>query len=120
MGSGSSRERRNDYPVYSQPRYLVPPVQPTYPPSNYQQYRPGIIPNMYPPGYYHQQYPSPNTGHWTRSPAPSPVVGAPSQQTVTVRNAVNIKKGTIQLIKDMENPGFYLLAFSYDAESPGR
>jgi hypothetical protein len=89
---------------------------------------------MYPPGYYHQQFPYPNTGRWNPLPAPSPAVAAPSpavaapspvvavpsQQTVKVHNTVNINKGTIQLIKDTENPGFYLLAFSYDAESPGR
>lgn len=41
------------------------------------------------------------------------------QQTVTIRNAVNIQKGTIRLEKDEESPGFYLLAFSFDADSEG-
>lgn len=52
-------------------------------------------------------------------PRSSSVPVESSQQTITIRNAVNIQKSTLRLIKDAEMPGFYLLAFSYDANSAG-
>ncbi|KAH7430156.1 hypothetical protein KP509_09G086300 [Ceratopteris richardii] len=94
-------------------------------------------PHFYPPGYhgYHPDYqtmPPPPRNYQTIQasnalPAPPPVVGSPSaqqhstaqQQTITIHNAVNIKKNTITLFEDGKNPGFYLLSFSYDAEFPG-
>lgn len=52
-------------------------------------------------------------------PQPVESSSAVQQQTVTIRNDVNIQKSTIRLDKDEENPGFYLLAFSFDSDSAG-
>lgn len=132
MGNGPSRRQRNEYSMY-------PPPQPTYslPPGPYTSIPPYHPSTRFPPPYYSnyngpiarpsQFYPhslpsstSSNYLAQSSSAAPPAVSAAPAsqQQTVTIRNAVNIQKNTLRLIKDVE-PGFYLLAFSYDAESPG-
>ena len=126
MGNGSSRRRRNEAPIYApQPWYVLPPVQPAYHPVPYPQYPPdpvASLPNVYWHGYNSQRHPVPNSSIGCQPPLPPASSGTanPTQQTVTVHNAVNIKKGTIRLIKDTEQLGFYLLSFIYDAESSGR
>eukprot|EP00250_Pteridium_aquilinum_P013862 c21619_g1_i1 orf=443-1615(-) len=71
---------------------------------------------------------STSSSHWAQSSDSVPPVESSlpaqaqpltQQQTVTIRNAVNIQKNTVSLIEDAEAPGFYLLAFSYDADSAG-
>ena len=37
----------------------------------------------------------------------------------TIKNDVNLRKSTLRLEKDEENPGFYLVAFSFDAIAAG-
>eukprot|EP00250_Pteridium_aquilinum_P005600 c15673_g1_i1 orf=139-1182(+) len=37
------------------------------------------------------------------------------QKVVTIRNEVNVNKATLRLEKDEENPGYYLVAFTFDA-----
>ncbi|KAH7427097.1 hypothetical protein KP509_10G030100 [Ceratopteris richardii] len=42
-----------------------------------------------------------------------------NQKASTIKNDVNLKKSTLRLERDEENPGFYLVAFSFDALVPG-
>lgn len=51
-------------------------------------------------------------------PAPPPYVE--HQKAVTIRNDVNLKKETLRIEPDEENPGKYLVAFTYDATVAGR
>jgi hypothetical protein len=37
-----------------------------------------------------------------------------------IKNNYNLKKATLRLEKDEENPGYYLVAFSFDASVAGR
>lgn len=37
------------------------------------------------------------------------------QKVIPIRNEVNVNKSTVHLEKDKENPGFYLVAFTFDA-----
>ncbi|KAI4322253.1 hypothetical protein L6164_021964 [Bauhinia variegata] len=41
------------------------------------------------------------------------------QKAVTIRNDVNIKKETLRIEPDEDNPGNFLVAFSFDATAPG-
>lgn len=50
-------------------------------------------------------------------PAPPPYVE--HQKAVTIRNDVNLKKETLRIEPDEENPGKYLVAFTYDATVAG-
>ncbi|KAJ4847860.1 putative E3 ubiquitin-protein ligase log2 [Turnera subulata] len=106
-------------------------------------------PTQYPnpnPGYYHYPgyYPPPPPGmpaplpapydhhhrmdpaaHWVGGrypcgpmmPPPAPYVE--HQKAVTIRNDVNLKKETLRLVKDEENPGRLLVAFTFDATVAG-
>lgn len=42
------------------------------------------------------------------------------QKAVTIRNDVNVKKETLRIEPDEENPDKYLVAFSFDATVAGR
>lgn len=42
------------------------------------------------------------------------------QKAVTIRNDVNIRKETLRMEPDEENPGHFLVAFTFDAIVPGR
>lgn len=67
------------------------------------------------PSYY--QYP----GYYP--PPPPAMPAAPCvehQKAVTVRNDVNLKKETLRIEPDEENPGKYLVAFTFDATVSGR
>ncbi|KAI5076337.1 hypothetical protein GOP47_0008402 [Adiantum capillus-veneris] len=41
------------------------------------------------------------------------------QKVVPIRNEVNVNKSTLRLERDEENPGYYLVAFTFDAIVPG-
>jgi len=45
---------------------------------------------------------------------------AEDQKPNTIQNDVNLKKATLRLEKDEENPGYYLVAFTFDATVAGR
>ena len=45
---------------------------------------------------------------------------AEHQKANTIQNDVNLKKATLRLEKDEENPGYHLVAFSFDATVAGR
>jgi hypothetical protein len=53
------------------------------------------------------------------APVSIPDVAMP-QNANTIQNDVNLKKETLRLEKDEENPGFHLVAFSFDATVSGR
>lgn len=42
------------------------------------------------------------------------------QKAVTIRNDVNLKKETLKLEADEENPGKFLVSFTFDATVAGR
>lgn len=102
---------------------------PNLPQGQYYQY-----PRFYPPppvgGPYPQPYrgvhPAPAPGNWVNGPypygpAPHPVIPyVEHQKAVTIRNDVNIKKKSLRVEPDEENPGHFLVAFTFDATAPGR
>jgi len=53
-------------------------------------------------------------------PPPRALEVAEHQKANTIQNDVNLKKATLRLEKDEENPGYYLVAFSFDATVAGR
>ncbi|KAG8376545.1 hypothetical protein BUALT_Bualt09G0074600 [Buddleja alternifolia] len=55
-------------------------------------------------------------GHMIRPPVPSYVE---HQKAVTIRNDVNLKKETLRIEPDEENPGKHLVAFTFDATVAG-
>lgn len=42
------------------------------------------------------------------------------QKAVTIRNDVNLKKETLKVVPDEENPGRFLVTFTFDATVAGR
>lgn len=75
--------------------------------------------HQYPPGYHP---PQPYDYHRCPSGAASLAVEpcVERQKTVTIKNDVNIKKETIRVVEDEENPAKFLLTFTFDATAPGR
>ncbi|XP_054795070.1 probable E3 ubiquitin-protein ligase LOG2 [Prosopis cineraria] len=51
--------------------------------------------------------------------APPPAPYVEHQKAVTIRNDVNVKKGTLRVEPDEENPGRSLVAFTFDATVDG-
>ena len=51
-------------------------------------------------------------------PAAAPYVE--HQKAVTIRNEVNLKKESLRIEADEENPGKFLVAFTFDADVAGR
>jgi E3 ubiquitin-protein ligase MGRN1 len=54
-----------------------------------------------------------------------PVMNQPApfvehQKAVTIRNDINIKKETLAISPDEQNPGFFLVSFTFDATVSGR
>ncbi|CAL9228966.1 unnamed protein product [Arabidopsis halleri] len=89
------------------PGYCLPPPQP-------QPYSLHHL-HQYPPHSYQLPHPLIPGG---RSPIlPSPYV---HQKAVTIRNDVNLKKESLRLIPDSENPNRLLVSFTFDATLPGR
>lgn len=96
---------------------------------------PSRFPNPNPPGYYpyHGYYPQqpvpgpfgPFYPDWAGGQYPYRAVPAPvtpyveHQKAVTIRNDVNIKKETLRVEPDEDNPGKYLISFTFDATAPG-
>lgn len=148
-GSSSASRRRHHRSHQGQPspqpeitanRYVFAAATP-YPnpnPPQYYQY-PGYYPQpppmvgSYPPPYHvgGGVYPAP--GNWVNGPhhygAGAGAGAVPHhpvtplvehQKAVTIRNDVNIKKESLRLEPDEENPGQFLVAFTFDATAPGR
>ena len=149
MGSsGSTRRRRHgsrrSHPLPPQPelstnRYVVTAATPY--PSQYQnpnapQYY--QYPGLYPPpsaplpapyDHHHRvAHPQMDPGHgnWVGGRYPCGPVSPPAthrlehQKAVTIRNDVNLKKETLRIEPDEDNPGRFLVAFTFDATVAGR
>jgi len=111
------------------------PHMPYYYPPNYN----GAMPA---PQFFHQSIPT--NGHYLmslpppqgfRAPpgslpppsnAPPPLpprthasAGVENQKANTIQNDVNLKKATLRLERDEENPGYFLVAFSFDTTVAG-
>ncbi|GAU20284.1 hypothetical protein TSUD_337650 [Trifolium subterraneum] len=90
------------------------------PPMHYPQYH---YPGYYPPMHHH---PHPHIDPSRYYPNPcGPVMNQPApfvehQKAVTIRNDVNIKKETLSVSPDEQNPGFFLVSFTFDATVSGR
>lgn len=124
MGIGSSRRigrtqqfngRRDGRSSDAAPAGFLPYYYPGQYDGNYPQ---GFIQsngqfviNIQPNAFSHMITPSSTT------PVPLPHLNyvAEQQKASTIKNDVNLRKTTLRLEKDEENPGHYLVAFSFDA-----
>lgn len=102
----------NAPPYYQYPGYYPPPPPAAMPmplPAPYDHHHPAAHANWvngrYPYGPMMQTAPPPYVEH---------------QKAVTIRNDVNLKKETLRIEADEENPGKYLVSFTYDATVAGR
>lgn len=59
-------------------------------------------------------------GYGPMMPPPPVVPYIEHQKAVTIRNDVNLKKETLKLEADEDNPGKFLVTFTFDATVPGR
>lgn len=69
---------------------------------------------------YHPGWASAPRYPYGLSPPPPPTPFVEHQKAVTIRNDVNLKKETLRIVPDEENPGRYLVAFTFDATVSGR
>ncbi|MED6110697.1 putative E3 ubiquitin-protein ligase log2 [Stylosanthes scabra] len=130
-------------PVAPQPEitsnpFLYPPGGNPYPPQYPNQNRPPMqypypYPAYYPPPptvpfpHHNQQQAQPQMGAgWVggRGYPCGPMVAPPApivehQKAVTIRNDVNVKKETLKIEPDDENPGQFLVSFTFDATVSG-
>ena len=122
MSEGLAAER----PLPSSPPPLAPPqAPPYYPPPPQQQQQPPPPPQ---PAYNNGQLyggfraPYPNQGPAAApAAAPAPPAAGPSQeltQTATIRNAVNLKKATLEATPLPGEPRKLALSFTFDASQP--
>lgn len=99
----------NPPPYYQYPGYYHPP--------------PPAMPVPLPAPYDHHHRVDP--AHWVGGRYPcGPMVAPPApyvehQKAVTIRNDVNLKKESLRLEPDEENPGKFLVAFTFDATVAG-
>ena len=91
-------------------------------------YPPPPVPLPAPYDHHHRLPPHMDPGHGNymgaRYPC-GPVMHQPApyvehQKAVTIRNDVNLKKETLKIEPDEENPGKYLVCFTFDATVAGR
>jgi len=134
-------------PEISANRYVfvaaaTPYPNPSHPPLQYSQYpgyyapQPPAVPASLPAPYDHHHRggphahphldPSQAQAHWVGGSYPcGSVMGPPTpyvdhQKAVTIRNDVNLKKETLRIEPDEENPGRFLVSFTFDATVTGR
>lgn len=102
-------------------RFVYPAAAPPY--QNYPNYYPpppGTVPMPLPAPYDHHHRQAIDPISWRcqqQAPAPAPYVE--HQKAVTIKNDVNIKKETLMIEPDEENPGFFLVTFTFDATVSG-
>ncbi|KAF3530459.1 hypothetical protein DY000_02043572 [Brassica cretica] len=144
-GGGDGRRRRqqrrsNTLPT-SSPSPSPPPPPPSLPPPNrivFAAATPYPNPNYQYPGYYpppppgpydqhhHIHYPPPpQHPYYGRYPYNGPMMPpqlpcVEHQKAVTIRNDVNLKKESLKLEPDPDNPGRVLVSFTFDATVSGR
>ncbi|XP_028776007.1 probable E3 ubiquitin-protein ligase LOG2 [Neltuma alba] len=64
---------------------------------------------------HHQTDPSRTGGSYHCRPAIPPLPYVEHRKAVTIRNDVNVKKETLRIEPDEQNPGRFLVAFTFDA-----
>ncbi|KAI9195346.1 hypothetical protein LWI28_014028 [Acer negundo] len=111
----------------NQSQYVFAAATP-YPP-HYQNRTHNHQPYQHYPGGYYPAMPLPGPGpydfhHYPGGrgvPTPPPVIMpyVEHQKAVTIRNDVNVKKETLRVEPDEENPGKFVVAFTFDATAPG-
>lgn len=127
------------HPEIAANRYVFAAATPY--PSQYPNPNPNPPPYFQYPGYYppqaaaafdqhhHHQAGPPHmeVGNWVGGRYPcGPVMQAAAapyvehQKAVTIRNDVNIKKETLRVEADEDNPGKFLVSFTFDATLAGR
>ncbi|WOH00931.1 hypothetical protein DCAR_0520307 [Daucus carota subsp. sativus] len=102
-------------PYYQYPGYHQPPTMPVPLQAPYDHHHRAMPPPQMHPGqanWVGGQYPC---GYVM--PAPTPYVE--HQKAVTIRNDVNLKKETLRVEPDEENPGKFLVTFTFDATVAG-
>ncbi|XP_015937977.1 probable E3 ubiquitin-protein ligase LOG2 [Arachis duranensis] len=111
-------------PVTPQPeitanRFVYPAAATPY--HNYPGYYPPPVP--LPAPYDHHHRPAAVEPMWGRYPPPAapmpPTPYVEHQKAVTIKNDVNIKKETLRIEADEENPGKFLVSFTFDATVSG-
>ncbi|XP_048226240.1 probable E3 ubiquitin-protein ligase LOG2 [Ricinus communis] len=101
----------NPPPYYQYPGYHHPPP-------------PHAMPVPLPAPYDHHHH-RVDPAHWVGGRYPcGPMMAPPTpyvehQKAVTIRNDVNLKKESLRLEADEENPGKFLVAFTFDATVSG-
>ncbi|KAH7513217.1 probable E3 ubiquitin-protein ligase LOG2 [Ziziphus jujuba] len=99
------------YPGY----YPPPPAMPVPLPAPYDHHHRGAHPHM----------DAVTHANWVGGRYPLGPIMPPAgpyvehQKAVTIRNDVNLKKETLRIEPDEENPGSFLVAFTFDATVPG-
>ncbi|KAJ8768692.1 hypothetical protein K2173_023596 [Erythroxylum novogranatense] len=133
--SHSRGSRRHHHPAAETPETTTAPAQTGQQQMTTNQYV-FAAPSHYPNPNLSQVYQQHPYGHFIRPPLlfpqgyhryPSQIVATASpltpsvenQKAVTIRNDVNVKKETIRIEEDDENPGKFLLTFTFDAISRG-
>ncbi|GAV66390.1 zf-C3HC4_3 domain-containing protein [Cephalotus follicularis] len=103
-------------------RYVFAAATP-YPPSHYPT---PTLPHHYPyPGFYPPPPAPPVPDPYGYHQVPGGGLYGPvnhpveHQKAVTIRNDVNLKKETLRVEPDEENPGKFLVSFTFDATAPG-
>ncbi|KAG6735586.1 hypothetical protein POTOM_061773 [Populus tomentosa] len=121
MGNISSnnvngRRRHESRRSHPPPPPLAPP-QPEITPSLPWVYPPAMPVQSPAPYDHHNRVDQPVAvwvgGRYPMMPQPAPYVE--HQKAVTIRNDVNLKKESLRLEPDEENPGSYLVTFTFDA-----
>ncbi|KAI3706651.1 hypothetical protein L6452_24535 [Arctium lappa] len=96
-----------------------PPPYYQYPAGAY--YPPPPLPAVPPPPPHHHHHRMPMDPTWVGGRYPcAPVIHPPTpyvdhQKAVTIRNDVNLKKETLKIEADEQNPGKFLVSFTFDA-----
>nr|GLL41048.1 probable E3 ubiquitin-protein ligase LOG2 [Ipomoea trifida] len=102
------------------PYYQYPGPGGYYPPPP-----PSSLPMPLPAPYDHHHHhhrvdPNWASGRYPCGPTvPPPAPYVDHQKAVTIRNDVNLKKETLRIEADEENPGKYIVAFTFDATVAG-
>ncbi|CAN8259913.1 unnamed protein product [Cochlearia groenlandica] len=103
------------------PGTMAVPLPTAYDPNQHPHHHPQYHPHH--PHAYHPPQPWTNGGRYAygghmMAPPPPPYVE--HQKAVTIRNDVNLKKETLKLESDPDNPGRFLVSFTFDATVSGR
>ncbi|KAK1392657.1 RING-type E3 ubiquitin transferase [Heracleum sosnowskyi] len=94
-------------------------------PHPYYQYPSYYPPQVMPAPYDHHHRPPHVDPNWVGGPYPcGPMVPTVApyvehQKAVTIRNDVNLKKETLKVVPDEDNPGGFLVTFTFDATVSG-